>query len=221
MAQAFATGGGVAMATVARMAMTALVVLGAGAMSSARTGDSGTPAAERDGARGTRVGMSLVATGAGGTAPVIAANMRQPFEGSKDSAPPHTALVGSWVETVTFAPDTGRPPLKSLGTYHADQTMTCSDQGNVTIEPPTVFSACHGAWTYLDKRTFAYTSVELMSDLSGNLVGYLKVRGVYTVAPSGDEYHGTSFAEVVDPDGIVLYSVSVTNDGRRIRVELP
>jgi len=48
-----------------------------------------------------------------------------------------------------------------------------------------------------------------------------KVRGVYTVAPSGDEYHGTSFAEVVDSGGIVLYAVSVTNDGRRIRVELP
>ena len=31
---------------------------------------------------------------------------------------------------------------------------------------------------------------------------------------SGDEYRGTSFAEVVDPDGIVFYSVSVTNERR-------
>ena len=76
----------------------------------------------------------------------------------------------------------GRPPLKSLGSFHDDGTMVCSDQGAVTTDPPSVFSSCHGAWTHLEKRTFAYTSRELISDLSGNLVGYLKVRGVYTVS---------------------------------------
>ena len=85
--------------------------------------------------------------------------------------------------------------------------MVCSDQGNVTTEPPTVFSSCHGVWTHLEKRTFAYTSLELISDLSGNLVGYLKVRGTYTVSTSGNEYSGTSFAEILDTDGNVLFSV--------------
>ena len=137
------------------------------------------------------------------------------------SAPKRMALVGSWLETVTFPAETGRPPLKSLGSYHDDGTMVCSDQGAVTTEPPTVFTSCHGVWTHLTQRTFAYTSLGLISDLSGSLVGYLKVRGTYTVAQSGNEYSGTSFAEVVDTDGNVLFSTDVTNAGQRIQVELP
>ena len=74
-------------------------------------------------------------------------------------------------------------------------------------EPPSVFTSCHGVWTHLEKRKFAYTSLELISDLSGNLVGYLKVRGIYTVSQSGNEYTGTSFAEILDIDGNVLFSV--------------
>lgn len=132
------------------------------------------------------------------------------------------AVVGSWLETVTFPPETGRPPLKSLSSFHDGGTMNCSDQGAVTTtEPPTVFTSCHGAWTHMGKRTFAYTAFELMSDLSGNLVGYLKVRGVYTVSASGNGYTGTSFAQILDADGHVLFSAEVTNTGRRILVELP
>ena len=44
-------------------------------------------------------------------------------------------LVGSWLETVTFPPEFGRPPLKSLSSYHSDETMSCTDQGNVTVGP--------------------------------------------------------------------------------------
>lgn len=138
-----------------------------------------------------------------------------------DATPNKKALVGSWLETVTFPPEAGRPPLKSLGTFHDDGTMQCSDQGSVTLAEPAIFTSCHGAWKHLENRTFAYTSVELISDLSGNLVGYLKVRGVYTVSDSGNEYAGTSFAEISDPDGVVLFSIGVTNAGRRIVVELP
>ena len=138
-----------------------------------------------------------------------------------DASPNKKALVGSWLETVTFPPEAGRPPLKSLGTFHDDGTFQCSDQGSVTLDQPAIFTSCHGAWKHLEQRTFAYTSVELISDLSGNLVGYLKVSGVYTVAASGNEYDGTSFAEISDPDGNLLFSVGVTNAGKRIVVELP
>ncbi len=131
------------------------------------------------------------------------------------------ALVGSWVDTVTFPAETGRPPLKSLVTYHGDETLAYSDQGNVTIEPPTVFSSGNGVWTHLKNRTFAYTALGLISDLSGNLIGYLKTRGIYTMSASGNEYSGTTFAEVLDADGNVLFSIEVTNSGQRIRLELP
>ena len=141
---------------------------------------------------------------------------------AQDGPSDKRAVVGSWLETVTFPPASGRPPLKSLSSFHDGGTMNCSDQGAVTTtEPPTVFTSCHGAWTHMAKRTFAYTAFELMSDLSGNLVGYLKVRGVYTVSASGNSYTGTSFAQILDPDGHVLFSSEVTNTGRRIPVELP
>ena len=142
-------------------------------------------------------------------------------QGGNAGATDKKVLVGSWLETVTFPPESGRPPLKSLGTFHDGGTMVCSDQGAVTTEPPSVFSSCHGVWSHVEQRMFAYTSRGLISDLNGNLVGYLKVRGVYTVSVSGEEYTGNSFAEIVDTDGNVLFSVSVTNAGQRINLELP
>lgn len=151
--------------------------------------------------------------------PISFARMPEGMSLQKSSAPTHKALVGSWLETVAFPPETGRPMLKSLVSFHDDETMVCSDQGAVTTEPPTVFTSCHGAWTRLENGTFAYTSLELISDLSGNLVGYLKVRGTYIVAQSGNEYSGTSFAEVRDTDGNVLFSIDVTNAGQRIQIE--
>ena len=99
--------------------------------------------------------------------------------------------------------------------------MVCSDQGAVTTEPPSVFTSCHGVWTHLEERRFAYTSLELISDLGGSLVGYLKVRGIYTVSRSGNDYTGTSVAQILDVDGNVVFSAEVTNAGKRILVELP
>jgi hypothetical protein len=163
-----------------------------------------------------------IATTALTIALVVATTTAAGAQGENAGATNKKALVGSWLETVTFPPESGRPPLKSLGSFHADHTMVCSDQGAVTTtEPPSVFTSCHGVWTHLEKRKFAYTSLELISDLSGNLVGYLKVRGIYTVSQSGNEYTGTSFAQILDTDGNVLFVVEVTNTGQRIMVELP
>ena len=133
--------------------------------------------------------------------------------------PNKKVLVGSWVETVTFPPEFGRPPGKAVGTFHRDGTLVFN--GSFTLEPPTAFSTFHGVWRHLEKSTFAYTGVHLMTDLSDNLVGYVKVRGTYVLSPSGNEYTGTSVAEILDPGGNVLFSVGVTNTGTRIQLELP
>jgi hypothetical protein len=162
-----------------------------------------------------------IATTALTTALVVATATMASAQGGHVGATNKKALVGSWLETVTFPPETGRPTLKSLATFHGDGTMVASDQGSVTTEPPTAFSSGHGVWTHREKRTFAYNILYLISDLSGNLVGYLKVQGVYTVSQSGNEYTGTSHAEVLDTDGNVLFTVDVTNAGQRIQVELP
>jgi hypothetical protein len=108
-------------------------------------------------------------------------------------------LVGSWVETVHF--DNGRPDLKSLVSFHADGTSFASDQGTVVLPPDPharVSSSGVGAWTQLEWHTFAYTNEELFSDFSGNLKGFFKVSGKYTLTGSGDTYKGTSTFEVFD-----------------------
>lgn len=136
--------------------------------------------------------------------------------------PNEKALAGTWLETVWFPAETGRPPLKSLSSYHRDGTSTCSDQGAVTTtEPAAVFSSCHGVWTHLENNKFAFTAYELISDLSGNLLGYLKVRGIYTLSPSGNQYTGSSRAEILDTNGNVLSAIDVANAGQRIQLELP
>ena len=109
-----------------------------------------------------------------------------------------SSLVGSWLETVTFRSD--RPPLKSLISFHGDGTLATSDQGSVTLDPPEVYSSGVGVWAQLDRRRFAYNQLELISDLSGNLVGFLKVLGIYTLK-SGAEYTGESYFEVFDTEG--------------------
>ena len=137
------------------------------------------------------------------------------------------SLVGSWLETVTFPPETGRPPLKSLVSIHNDGILAANDQGAVVTEPPPegpppgVTTTGVGVWTRLKNRAFAYTQLNLPSDLSGNLLGYLKVRGKYTLDVCGNEYTGESFFEVFDTAGNQLASGSVTNAAERIPLELP
>ena len=127
-------------------------------------------------------------------------------------------LVGSWIETVTFAGGV-MPPLKSLVNFSADGTVTVADQGNVNIAAGQLFSAGMGAWVAQGERTFSWTVVELISDLNGNLQGTLKVRGTYTVDASGNSYSGVFLAEVKDTSDNLLFSIGGTNAGQRIVVE--
>ena len=129
------------------------------------------------------------------------------------------AVVGSWIETVTFNGGF-MPPLKSLVTFAADGTITVADQGNVNIGATQLFSAGHGSWVATGDRTFNWTVVELISDLNGSLVGTLKVRGTYTVDATGNAYTGVFYAEVKDlSDNLVFPPVDGTNAGQRIQVE--
>jgi hypothetical protein len=127
-------------------------------------------------------------------------------------------LVGSWIETVTFEGGF-MPPLKSLVNFSADGTVTVADQGNVNLSAGQLFSAGTGAWAAQGDRNFSWTVLELISDLNGNLVGTLKVRGTYTVDNSGNNYSGVFQAQVLDTSDNVLFSVGGTNTGRRIEVE--
>ena len=138
--------------------------------------------------------------------------------GQQSSNSTKKAIVGSWIETVTFEGGVV-PPLKSLVTFSADGTVTVADQGNVNLAAGQLFSAGKGAWSAQGDRTFSWTVLELISDLSGNLIGTLKVRGTYTVSDSGDTYNGVFYAEVRDTADNVLVSIGGTNAGQRIVVE--
>ena len=127
-------------------------------------------------------------------------------------------IVGSWVETVTFSGGF-LPPLKSLVTFSVDGTVAVADQGNVNLAAGQLFSAGHGAWVAQGERTFAWTTIELISDLNGNLIGTLKVRGTYTVDETGNGYSGVFLAEVKDTSDNVLFSIDGTNAGVRIQVD--
>ena len=139
-------------------------------------------------------------------------------EAGLNGPPKKLAIVGTWLETVTFSGG-GAPPLKSLGTYTEDGSVVVADQGNDTTVLPFVFSPGHGSWVHLEGRTFAWTVIELITDLTGNLIGTLKVRGEYTVNESGNEYTGQFRAELFDPLGNLFDSVDGTNEGQRIQVE--
>ena len=127
-------------------------------------------------------------------------------------------IVGSWIETVTFSGPDAPPPLKSLVTFSADGTTTVADQGNVSLAVGTVFSAGHGSWIAQGERTFSWTTVELVSDLEGNLIGTLKVRGTYTVDETGNAYSGFFKADLTIFGNTL--SFEGTNEGTRIQVEL-
>jgi hypothetical protein len=135
------------------------------------------------------------------------------------------SLVGSWQETVTFAPDQNGNVrvLNALVIFHEDGTEMSSGQGGVTTDPPptTVTSDGVGSWRQTDWHTFIYTELSVFSDFSGTLTGFLRVRGTYTLV-SENEYQGTSYFEVFAPDFKTLeVSGSVTNKGERIRVIPP
>ena len=150
---------------------------------------------------------------------VMIAMMLTATAAAQDSPAKKKVLVGSWIETVTFAGAGAPPPVKSLVTFAEDGTMTVADQGNVNLAAGTVFSAGHGSWIAVGDRTFSWTMLELVSDLNGNLIGTLKIRGTYTVDETGNAYTGTFRAELTDIGGNVL-QFEGTNAGSRIQVEL-
>jgi hypothetical protein len=109
--------------------------------------------------------------------------------------------------------------LKSLATFAADGTMTVADQGSIRFASGLVFSAGHGSWVAQGDRTFSWTILELASDLNGNLLGTVKIRGTYTVDESGNAYSGVFKSQILDPFGNVLFENEGTTAGTRIQVE--
>jgi hypothetical protein len=132
-------------------------------------------------------------------------------------APRKLAVVGSWLETVSV---NGGPTFKSLSTYGADGTWVSHDQGSVITEGPFphIFSAGHGVWAYQGGRTYTHTSLQLISDLKGDLLFVNTLRQVITLSADASSYRTTWVAEFTDPSGNVVNRFEGTVTARRITV---
>jgi hypothetical protein len=141
------------------------------------------------------------------------------------------SLVGSWHETGTFLDG---PREGQVGTglinYNSDGTVIVTEGGSISFDPDPAKASVTGddvgSWTQTEWNTFVYTTYTLFSDFNGNVVGSLKVRGVYHLdLPSRDGYTGYSFYELRDKDlnTIPPFPGStglVRNVGTRLKVDL-
>jgi hypothetical protein len=128
------------------------------------------------------------------------------------------AIAGSWLDTVTVA---GGATFKSLSTFTEDGGVIFTDQGDVITEPPSphVFSAGQGVWVHQGGRTFGQTTLQLVSDLKGNLLGVFKLRATITLNESSDAYSAVWKAAFTNPAGNLIASFEGTIEGQRIKSE--
>jgi hypothetical protein len=139
------------------------------------------------------------------------------------------SLVGSWVEKFTFLDGPRKGEVgTALVNYNSDGTLIGPQGGPITFDPDpakaSITSEGAGSWVQTEWNTFIYTSYALFSDFIGNVVGSLKVKGIYHLnLPSRDGYHGYSFYEVLDKDMKPLkprITGFVSNQGTRLSVDL-
>jgi hypothetical protein len=112
-------------------------------------------------------------------------------------------LVGAWFGTTT----TG---LRQLWTFHADGTVFRSVPGEVSItagRPPHTLT--HGIWRYLGDGRFGVTLWDIFYDANtAQLIQYTKVRLEVTQGDDRDHATGRAQLDFLDPQGIVLRTVT-------------
>src|SRR5688500_9579239 len=110
-------------------------------------------------------------------------------------SPAGAPIVGSWYETTTIPG--GPPPFAALLTFERGGTLVASHQG--MVNGTTVFTAAHGQWVHERGRTFVTTALQVVSDLSGNLLFLNKLQQRIVLGESRDSYTATVRAEFSDP----------------------
>jgi hypothetical protein len=128
------------------------------------------------------------------------------------------AIVGSWAETTSVG---GGPVFSGLVTFGGGGVLVSSYQGSViTGAPlPASYTPSHGQWVHEGGRTYSTTSLQLVSDLAGNLLFVNTLRQRITLNKSKDRYRSVVSAEFHDPAGNLVFAFEGTTEGRRIPVE--
>jgi len=123
-------------------------------------------------------------------------------------------LVGAWFGTTS----TG---LRQLWTFHADGTVFRSVPGEVSTaagRPPHTLT--HGVWRYLGDGRFGATLWDIFYDINtAQLVQYTKVRLEVTLGDDRDHASAAARLEFLDPQGVVLRTVTGTTSLVRIPFE--
>ena len=123
-------------------------------------------------------------------------------------------IVGAWFATTS----TG---LKQLYTFHADGTVFRSVPGEVSIAPARPpHTLTHGVWRYLGDGRFGATMWDIFYDVNtAQLIQYTKVRLEVTLGDDRDEASARAKLEFLDPEGVVLRTVTGTTSFVRIPFE--
>ncbi len=157
-----------------------------------------------------RISALLLLAITAGTTPAMASDEPQAMPSA-----PGAPIVGSWFETTTVP---GIPPFAGLLTFERGGTLVASYQGNVDARA--AFTAAHGRWVHEGGRAYSTTAVQLVSDLSGNLLFLNKLRQRIVLSQSGDSYSSVVRAEFSDPvTGAVIFAAQGTTEARRIDAE--
>ena len=134
-----------------------------------------------------------------------------------------SGFVGSW--RVAVSPEQG-PPEVSLGTFHAEGTLTTAIQPVLQAPPdapsPVLFtSSGHGAWEATGPDTATITFLVVTSDAEGNRLGTATARATLTLDADGQTFHGDVVRTLTDPEGNTLLSSPAMVEGTRIMAEPP
>lgn len=123
-------------------------------------------------------------------------------------------IVGAWFGTT----GTG---LRQLYTFHADGTVFRSVPGEVSIAPARPpHTLTHGVWRYLGDGRFGVTMWDIFYDVNtAQLIQYTKVRLEVTLGDTRDEASARAKLEFLDPQGVVLRTVTGTTSFVRIPFE--
>jgi hypothetical protein len=119
-------------------------------------------------------------------------------------------LVGSWQII-----DPGSGTFIGLLTADGSGTTTVSS----TVSTPAAFvSTAHGVWEKTG-QTYSITTRAFLYDAAGNLIFTRKVRSNVQLSQDGQTYTSDVVIDVMQLDGTVIQTLTLTADGIRITPE--
>ena len=121
-------------------------------------------------------------------------------------------LNGSWIGELQLP---NFPLLRVFMSYSPDGGILATSSNNSIAE-----GGQFGAWTRISDHLFSLTVLGFVYDEKGQYQAIRKIRATISLSDSLDEFSGDGEADIFDPAGNVVATISgLTVRGKRIRVE--